>query len=226
MSIMKKNLQRSKNLISILKINLWMSVWQFPFFLYQYFVFSKYDFDPVLLSWDSLPPNYNEPTYDLVSGVWGLAYLVILIMCYVRFIKWFRRAYFNLEASGVIIDNSESTAAWAWFVPIYNLFAPYQIMKELWVKTQKTYIKDPKPINNLISWWWGVWIFNFIVDGQLDGIGGSLFGDNLETISLVNIFMPVAWVFSAYLAIKIVQQVSEFEELMYFKNKELFSSNP
>ena len=59
---------------------------------------------------------------------------MVYIICIVRFIKWFRSAYFNIEAAGLNIDKSESTAAWSWFVPIYNLFAPYQIMKEVWLK--------------------------------------------------------------------------------------------
>ena len=115
---LKDNANRSKKLIEILKVSLWLNIVLLPLYIWQYFIYSKYNFDPLLDSWEFYPEGYDEPTFDIVLGITGIIYLVVFIICTVRFIKWFRRAYFNIEAAGLNIDNSESTAAWAWFVPI------------------------------------------------------------------------------------------------------------
>tara|TARA_B100001758_G_scaffold105202_1_gene90076 strand:+ start:95 stop:754 length:660 start_codon:yes stop_codon:yes gene_type:complete len=212
---LKDNANRSKKLIEILKVSLWLNIVLLPLYIWQYFIYSKYNFDPLLDSWEFYPEGYDEPTFDIVLGITGIIYLVVFIICTVRFIKWFRRAYFNIEAAGLNIDNSESTAAWAWFVPIYNLFAPYQIMKEIWVKTQKTYTENIKPINNLIILWWVTWITSSILDNLTDGIGSSPISNNLELVSIFSIVSVMIMIFSNYLVIEVVKQVSVFEKSMY-----------
>ena len=126
----RNNANRSASIIAILKIYLWCSVIDFLFSIYQYQLWSNYDFDPVLNSFDG---DYDYPEviqYDLLYGVFSLIFLVIMIISYVRFIKWFRRAYCNLNRVGIATDKKEGWAAGAWFIPIYSLFAPFQIMKE------------------------------------------------------------------------------------------------
>ena len=97
---------------------------------------------------------------DIRERIIALANLAMFIVCIVLFILWFRRAYNNLNLSGRTITKfDEGWAAGAWFVPFLNLGRPYQIMKEIWEKTQQattnllTYRKS-----DIVGWWWAVWI--------------------------------------------------------------------
>jgi hypothetical protein len=102
---------------------------------------------------------------EMLQGLFAIAYTILLIVTATIFIRWFRRAYYNLSQI-VPIDNGEGWAAGAWFVPIYNLFKPKQIMVELWEKTNK--ILSPKIPNYVnrelgnISIWWALWIISSI----------------------------------------------------------------
>jgi len=219
MKVLKDNANRSKKLIEILKISLWVNIVMFPLYIWQYFIYSKYNFDPLLDSWEFYPEGYDEPAFDIVLGIAALIYIVVFIICAVRFIKWFRRAYFNIEAAGLNIDNSESAAAWSWFIPIYNLFAPYQIMKEIWIKTQKAYTENIKPMNNLIAMWWGAWVVYNIMEGQIDGIGASILGENVEAVAVMSIISSAVVILSNYLVIEVVEKVSVFEKAMFSNQK-------
>ena len=215
MKVLKDNSNRSKKLISILKLFFVCNILLLIVSVWTYFIYSKYNFDLLLDSWEFYPEGYEEPIFDAVSGILAIIYLVVFVICIIRFIKWFRRAYFNIEAAGLNIDNAESTAAWAWFVPIYSFFAPYQMMKEIWVKTQKIYTENIKPINNLIILWWVTWVTTSIIDNLTGGIGSSPISNDLELVSIFSIVSTMIMIFSNYLVIEVVKQVSVFEKSMY-----------
>lgn len=89
--------------------------------------------------------------------------VVVYLISTITFILWFRRAYYNLHTKVSNLSYSEGWAAGAWFVPIMNLFRPYQIMKELYEETNRLLSqKLPGYTQQLtytaIGWWWGFWI--------------------------------------------------------------------
>ncbi|WP_029905391.1 DUF4328 domain-containing protein [Prevotella sp. 10(H)] len=130
----------------------------------------------------------SESTYYLykinffISRFTTLLYLTVIITSIITFIKWFRRAYYNL---GILTNECAYDDSWAtkgWFIPIMNLYIPYRIMMELYEKTdkylwekhimcehQQEYEDKLKP--GLVKWWWtlylivsiGVYGFQFIV---------------------------------------------------------------
>ena len=67
---------------------------------------------------------------DLREQVIGIAFVLVYVTCGVLFIRWFRRAYFNLHTLATGLRDSEGWAAGAWFVPIVNLYKPFQLMKD------------------------------------------------------------------------------------------------
>ncbi|WP_299217457.1 DUF4328 domain-containing protein [uncultured Dokdonia sp.] len=153
-----------------------------------------------------------------LQGLFAIAYTVLLIVTATMFIRWFRRAYYNLSQI-VTIDNSEGWAAGAWFVPIYNLFKPKQIMDELWEKTNRilstqtlNYIKQE---TNIISIWWALWI--------ISGIGNNIATrmylraetaeEYMTSISL-SLFMYLFSISSAIAAIFIIKRYSKMEYLL------------
>ena len=74
----------------------------------------------------------------------GIAAIIIQVFSIVTFIRWFRRAYFNTHSRALNPAYEEGWAAGSWFVPILNLFRPYQIMKEIDKETSNLIAKEVK----------------------------------------------------------------------------------
>ena len=66
----------------------------------------------------------------------GIMYVIAYVISGIVFIRWFRRAYFNLHQRKEFLSFSEGWAAGCWFVPIVSLYRPLQIMKELYEETR------------------------------------------------------------------------------------------
>lgn len=213
----KNNSKRSRKLLSIYQVFYGMSFIQLFFGFYKYAVWSNHGFDPILDSWDAEYDYADVNNFDFIFGIFSFFFFVILIIVFIRFLQWFRRAYCNLNRVGIHTDKNEGWAIGAWFVPFYNLFAPQQIMKEIWNKTQK-YYKETTEDENMVNQWWLLWVFCFILDNQSNGIGSSLFGDGLKGQVIISIVSNILWIVLTYTVIKLVKKVSSFEKEMYEKS--------
>ncbi len=74
------------------------------------------------------------------------------------FLAWSHRAYRNLDALGAQgLQYSAGWAAGAWFVPVLNLFRPYQIMRELHAASDPEQA-PPASFTWLSGVWWALWL--------------------------------------------------------------------
>ena len=85
---------------------------------------------------------------------------LIRVVAFISFILWMRRAYVNLHQSKTSLLHTEGWAAGGWFVPILNFYIPYQILNEVWTKTQLKIRKEVESVN-LVSTWWLFYILVF-----------------------------------------------------------------
>lgn len=94
----------------------------------------------------------------------ALIYLIVFIISAIFFIRWFRNSYRNLYARGVNLKHNESWTIWSWFVPILNIFRPYQMMKDMFEKSdQLIKLKNPDYVLNkksIVGVWWTIWLIN------------------------------------------------------------------
>lgn len=106
---------------------------------------------------------------DLRQAIIGMTQFAAFILCVVVFLNWFRRAYGNLHRIAPHVpEHSEKTAVWSFFVPILNLFRPYTIMKEIWLKSQRQILerKEDFIVNTstaLIGLWWALYLVSSFV---------------------------------------------------------------
>lgn len=158
---------------------------------------------------------------DLRAMIVGLLYAVVYIISAIIFIRWFRRAYFNLHQLFGTMDHTEGWAAGAWFVPIISLFRPYQIMKEMYQKT-KRHLADRNlgsaaelPLT-FVGWWWTFWIINNIYSSILTRVTRN--AETLDSImtatqaSMINSLLSFA---ACLLAIKVVSDYARAEEYLH-----------
>ncbi len=92
----------------------------------------------------------------LLLSIAFLANWVCTVATVFFFIRWFRRAYFNLHLlDGVRLSRTEGWAAGAWFVPFINLYLPFFIFREIWMQTQRNIPEKIAPVSPGILWvWW------------------------------------------------------------------------
>ncbi len=118
-------------------------------------------------SYAKLPAHFDPskillPSDTLISIV-TIIQIIFSIITGITFLIWIYRTNKNLhQVSGQSMVFAPNWAVAWYFVPIANLFKPYQVMKELW----KTSHKNQTSSLTLLGWWWTLWLIsNFI--GQL-----------------------------------------------------------
>jgi Domain of unknown function (DUF4328) len=111
---------------------------------------------------------------DLRQVAIALPKLFIYLTTVVLFSMWIHRAYRNLPALGA--SRLEYTPGWAvgwFFVPFANLFYPYRVVKEIWIKSDpevddtEASLWQSASAPPLLAWWWAAWIISNIVDNAI-----------------------------------------------------------
>lgn len=128
---------------------------------------------------------------------------------------WFRRAYFNLHLRVKNLSNDEGWAAGSWFVPIINLYRPFQIMKELYVETKKYIIDNDESSRidlntNIIVFWWTLWIINGIF-GQLI-FRLSNYADTIPDLIGITVLSIISGFIGIVLAIVTLKMIKDYSK--------------
>lgn len=105
---------------------------------------------------------------DTREQIIGILYMIGFIISAVTFIRWFRRAYYNLHQNINYLGHSENWAAISWFIPFVNLYRPFQIMREIYLESKELLIKKGIGINQkfnslILGFWWTLWIINNLI---------------------------------------------------------------
>ena len=113
---------------------------------------------------------------QLAYGVAGLLQFVMLIASYVLVSMWTYRAMKNLHI--VREPGVEMSPGWAvgwYFIPIANLWKPFEGMLQIWRDSHHMAGQDEK-VANYVGWWWALWIIGNILANLSIRLGG-IFGD-------------------------------------------------
>lgn len=106
-----------------------------------------------------------EPTALTLAYVFvSLAFTVLFIVSVVLVSMWIYRAHANLFAAGY--QDLEFSPSWSvgwFFVPIANLFKPFQAMKELWNVSHGVSNQFGEVSAGSVTTWWGCYIVGNII---------------------------------------------------------------
>lgn len=157
---------------------------------------------------------------DSREQVIGILYLIAFIISSVTFIQWFRRAYFNLHQKVDYLSYTEGWAAGSWFVPILHLYRPYQIMREIYRKTEDLLISNRVDFGiNLsmssLAWWWAFWIINNFI-GQFV-YRYSLKAESIDeliTLTVAGMLSNLVGIPLAILAVKVIKNYANVEPML------------
>ena len=213
MQDLKPNEQRSQNAILLIWIALVMNIISLVSSYFQYDLL-QIAANGGEISAESVTSNDNR------EQAIGIIQIIVFVVSAITFIQWFRRAYFNLHLRVNHLSHSEGWAAGCWFMPIVNLFRPYQIMKELFqethlfLKRNEVHANEHLSISSL-SLWWTFWIidrffgqFVFKYSMKADTI------DELTTSTIAQIISNGIGIILAVITVKVIEDYSSLERLM------------
>jgi hypothetical protein len=152
---------------------------------------------------------------DVRQGVIGITMLLVYIATVVAFSVWVHRANSNLHALGC--QGLRFTPGWAvgwFFVPIANLWKPFQAMKEIWRASKNPANWQAETTGSLLGWWWFWWVVSSIVgniSGRLTFQAETL--DAMIGIGPLNIAASALDLISAVFAFRVVKRIGGFQAM-------------
>jgi hypothetical protein len=207
MENLKPNKQRAKGAINF--------IWLILIFEIQLLIFEYFGND--LIETSIYGGEISTKTLTL-QDLTEMAYFIVSIISIVTFIQWFRRAYFNLHTRVNQLSHNEGWAAGSWFVPIINLYRPYQIMKELYQETKKLLLTklniNEKLSTRPLAWWWTLWILSIAIE-----IFAGLYSTYTESINeliqtTARMIGNIVSILLALITIKVIKDYSSIEPLL------------
>jgi hypothetical protein len=129
--------------------------------------------------------NANDTRQGLIS----IAQIALAVVTGIVVLIWIHRANRNAHALGA--KNMHFTPGWAvgwYFIPILNLWKPYQAMKEIWKASANPSDWQSQKTPALLPWWWFFWIATNIFGQIVFRVSlGAEEMDELTTASLLGI---------------------------------------
>lgn len=162
---------------------------------------------------------------DRQAGI-GFIFMVVYIALIIAFCMWIHRTSRNLQ--GLNVTAQRFSPGWAvgwWFVPIMNLFRPYQVVKEIWLASYPSATpQDPQhlrnaPLTAMLGWWWATWIASGILDGFLVA---SLLSDDLTPEQFItwnygSLVADALTIVAALLAFVLVKTITANQEAKHLR---------
>lgn len=222
---LRDNSQRAKVALIMVSIVLGLVVLMLVSDLMQYFMLQGAE--QGLMSYEEAERN------DLRQQLIGVIYIIVYIVSVVFFLRWFRRAYFNLGLAGVGKLFTDGWAVGAWFVPFMNLGRPFRIMSEIWMENTLL-LERVSPLRcheltrgkMIVGIWWTVHIINAVI-GQVE-VRLSQGADTIEKIykwTTASIISDCLILLTGLLLLFIIRRVSAMEKEIYI-NQHLLGPQP
>ncbi|WP_372883024.1 DUF4328 domain-containing protein [Psychromonas sp.] len=129
--------------------------------------------------------DHGELSIQLLQST-GIASLIAFIASAVLILKWIYRANSNLRQLGA--ENLSYTPAWSiayYFIPMFNLWKPYQAMKEIWLASSNPEQWSTGKASVILPAWWTLWLASNILNQSIF----RLSADARELPELMNLNM-------------------------------------
>ena len=162
-----------------------------------------------------------------LTGVLGLATIAVYIATVVVFLMWLYRVSNNVAAFGGTTQHSSGWAVGSFFVPIMNLFVPYQAVRDIWNKSEPnptdaiSYVASPP---GYFPAWWGFWIASNIASNAYFRM--TLAEAPTEASATVGILSELLSIAAAFFAIQVVKAIDRRQEERARNLQQVFPAPP
>lgn len=142
----------------------------------------------------------DAKTSDRRQSVVGAAEVFLYVASGIAILTWIYRANFNARQLGAANLRFEPVWSVAWyFIPVANLWKPYQVMREIWQTSVNAAHWDVQKVSLFLPWWWTLWLIS-------NALGQAAYrtakrADDLEAFFLANAVAQAAELVSIPLSI-------------------------
>lgn len=130
----------------------------------------------------------------------GIASLIAFIASALLILQWIYRA--NVNARQLDAQNMNYTPAWSiayYFIPVFNLWKPYQAMKEIWLTSQKSADGHFSKSSPILPLWWTLWLASNLLGQFIFRLSAS--AEKLPELVNLNLISQASNVIDILLAI-------------------------
>ncbi len=147
--------------------------------------------------------------FDMGYLLIGLLQLLITLITGIAFLKWIHRA--NRNARGLGAHDMTFTPGWSvgwYFVPIANLWKPYQAMKEIWQASANPTSRSSQNPPAFLSTWWTLWVVsNFLSKMSFRSSMRANTGSELIASEVITLISDLIDIPLCLVAIRLVREI-------------------
>lgn len=157
---------------------------------------------------------------DARQRIVGIMQTAVFVVTAILILKWIHRANFNVRQLGAA--GMQFTPGWSigwYFIPIANLWKPYQAMKEIWKASKNPANWQDQSVSSVLPWWWFFWIISNILG--MASFRMSLRAEELNELvaaNLVTLLSDVVDIPLNLIVLAIIARVYEMQMSHFSKN--------
>ncbi len=153
----------------------------------------------------------------------GITQTLVFLVTAVLFLIWMYRSHRNLSALGA--EGLRFRGGWVvgyWFIPVLNLYRPYQVMREIWQGSDPSVLEAGEqwrtvPSSALLGWWWAMWLASSVFGRISTRLAlRAATGEGLLLSGYLSVLVDCLWIVAAVLAIAVVQAVTTRQEKKWY----------
>jgi len=158
---------------------------------------------------DSAFSAFNDTLQSLITIVQILVFVVSGILI----LRWI---YISSQNAHTLSKSTmKFTPGWSigwYFIPVFNLWKPYQVMKEIWRVSETHTDLEKQQVPSILKWWWFFWIFDgfiskvsFQVEIRSNGINELMKSD------LINIVSDSIFIILSFFLLAVVDKIYKMQ---------------
>lgn len=98
---------------------------------------------------------------DTLQNLMDIVQLLVFVVSGILILRWIYITSYN--AHQLSTSKMKFTPGWSigwYFIPIFNLWKPYQAMKEIWKVSENPTNWEKQSVPSMLRWWWFFWILD------------------------------------------------------------------
>jgi hypothetical protein len=112
---------------------------------------------------DTIAPAESFAGLERVLTATGVLNVLTVVAAGIAVLRWIYRTSRNAHALGPAMTITPFWAVGWFFVPVANLWKPFQAVSETWQVSADPHAPDAVPIPVVLRIWWGCWIASSII---------------------------------------------------------------
>jgi hypothetical protein len=95
---------------------------------------------------------------DARQQIVSIVHVVVTVASGILILRWVHRANWNAHSMGAPLRFTPGWAVGWFFVPVMNIWRPYQVVKEIWEASFRAIAMQGSTAPGIVGLWWFLWL--------------------------------------------------------------------